>query len=248
MMMRVRVRDTTQGEDISRRCIPSEPVGVVHVHGTNDKLIPYGCNAGPAVQNWAVLQGCTAMPVDGRIPVATPSSATAAHRRWGSRLGAARALRYEHCDAGVHVELVTAAGVGHCPDETWIDIEAWLINRPKRTSSTETRRRGYGNATATATAAFSTASIGDADANRRCRVCNGTSGGGDSHALPTSVVGLIAGGGVAILVGFAAGVHLFVERRRRTHTHTARVAVGAVVAREEEEGLRRNRVLASDDC
>ena len=234
--MRVRVCVcvcTTQGEDISRRCTPSEPVGVVHVHGTNDKLIPYGCNAGPAVQNWAALQGCTAAPVDAG-PVATPS-ATAAHRRWGSRLGAARALRYEHCDAGVHVELVTATGIGHCPDETWIDIEAWLINRPKQMTSMETQRR--------ATAAFSTASLGDTNASRRCRgVCTGVSGGGDLHALPLSTVGLIAGG-IALLVGVAAGVHLLVERRRRTHSS---VAVGAVVAREEG-GHRRNRVRASDD-
>lgn len=224
-----------KGEDVSLRCSPSEPVGVVHVHGTNDKLIPYGCNAVPAVQNWAALQGCDAMPVDVE-PVATSYGAFM-HRRWGRRLGTARALRYENCDDGVNVELVTAMGVGHCPDETWINIERWLIDRPKRASMATQRR---------ATTAFSTASISDTNVSRRrCLVCNGMLGGTNSGALPTSIVGIIAGSGIALLVGFAAALHL-VERRRRTRTA---IAVAGIAS--DEEGFHttsNSSVRVLDDC
>lgn len=97
-------------------CTPTVPVSVLHVHGTEDPCWPYGggelggCLGGRArisgavetAEGWASAEHCAA-PVESTLPDAVDDGSTSTLRRW------------EGCDGGAAVELVTVVGGGH----TW---------------------------------------------------------------------------------------------------------------------------------
>lgn len=95
-------------------CVPSQPVSVLHVHGTADTTIPYaGGNAGLApfpgaravVARWAARAGCGATPT------------TDAMIDMESTLSGAETTpsTYTGCRPGLDVRLLTIEGATHIP-------------------------------------------------------------------------------------------------------------------------------------
>jgi polyhydroxybutyrate depolymerase len=79
-------------------CVPTRPVPVLHIHGTDDKVAPYHLPDVPKeLAAWAARDACT------------PSS------RERSRQGDARCEIWDGCRAGSEVILCTIDGGGH----TW---------------------------------------------------------------------------------------------------------------------------------
>jgi polyhydroxybutyrate depolymerase len=98
--------------DVSR-CQPSEPVAVLHIHGTKDEAVTYEGEPGPprlpsaeeAVKDWAVLDGCSPDPEANVAPMDID----------GDQAGAETLVtRYTTgCKPGGHAELWTVQGAGH---------------------------------------------------------------------------------------------------------------------------------------
>ncbi len=87
-------------------CNPSQPVEVLHMHGTADTEVPYDQNAVQSVTQWAAHDGCgttrtpgPAMDLDTVQPGAETQTATA-----------------DGCPAGISVDLWTIQGAGHIPN------------------------------------------------------------------------------------------------------------------------------------
>jgi polyhydroxybutyrate depolymerase len=88
-------------------CEPEEPVSILYLHGMNDLFMPYAGGGNvigtinhpfppveEVVQNWALRNGCTGgrdVSPAGQYP----------HEAWGN------------CPAGINVEIVQLAGMGH---------------------------------------------------------------------------------------------------------------------------------------
>jgi polyhydroxybutyrate depolymerase len=89
-------------------CQPSRPIPVMHFHGTEDLLVPYGGGGllgTPSVPDthagWAARNGCTGAAVGSYM------------------MGDAHCETHETCDDGVKVTLCTIEGEGHCwPGQT----------------------------------------------------------------------------------------------------------------------------------
>jgi polyhydroxybutyrate depolymerase len=92
-------------------CRPSEPVSVIHIHGSADEAVPFagGTTGGmewPPVEDglaaWAAFNGCSRNPLRGGIGMATR-------------------IFYSGCDAGSSVELFLLKDIGHRwpPDGVW---------------------------------------------------------------------------------------------------------------------------------
>jgi len=101
-------------------CSPTEPVPVLHVHGTIDPIIFYGGgflgagvypSAQESCETWAALNGCSASPVS--LPPLDITSASGAETdvlRW-----------QDGCNGQGVVELWSMGGTGHLPNfnDTW---------------------------------------------------------------------------------------------------------------------------------
>lgn len=87
----------------AEECTPERPVPLVHLHGTEDTLVPYeggGAGGGESVpdmmQGWADRNGCAAEPSE------------------SFQNGDAHCDTWSGCDDGVEVTLCTIEGMGHC--------------------------------------------------------------------------------------------------------------------------------------
>lgn len=92
------------GNAASVPCAPARPLGVLHVHGTEDDVIPYA-GAAPSVTRWAELDGCTGARAPGAdldLEAGLPGAETRTESTGG-------------CPAGVAVDLWTLEGGGHIP-------------------------------------------------------------------------------------------------------------------------------------
>ncbi len=101
----------------SSLCHPSEPVSVLHIHGTADDTVPYGGSAAQSsasaeetARRWAELDGCDP----------TPDEPTALDLESTLEGAETTVIRYaEGCRDGSQVELWAIDGGGHVP--TWTD-------------------------------------------------------------------------------------------------------------------------------
>lgn len=78
-------------------CEPSQPISVLHLHGTVDNLVPYSLQA-PSLEHIVSENGCA----NTTAPAAAPESA-----------GDTTCGSYEGCPAGVEVTACTVEGGGH---------------------------------------------------------------------------------------------------------------------------------------
>ncbi len=85
-------------------CMPSEKVGVVHMHGTMDDIVPYS-GAVPSVEQWATKNGCLVSRIDGRT-LDLDNNVDGAETHVGVTDG---------CPVGGNVELWTMEGSTHIP-------------------------------------------------------------------------------------------------------------------------------------
>jgi polyhydroxybutyrate depolymerase len=83
-------------------CLPSRPIPIVHFHGTDDAIVPYGGNFAISymsvdnhIESWVERNGCS----------------TSATVTW--QQGNVLCERYTGCDDDVLVELCTVEGGGH---------------------------------------------------------------------------------------------------------------------------------------
>jgi polyhydroxybutyrate depolymerase len=108
-------------------CVPSQPVSVLHVHGTADATIAYGGNAfypsaEAAVERWAGRAGCDVGASEMLASIDLDSTLAGDEttvERWS-----------EGCATGVDVELWTIVGGGHIPgfNNTWMpQLATWLL-------------------------------------------------------------------------------------------------------------------------
>ena len=111
-------------------CVPSQPVSVLHVHGTNDETVPYdglvpGWNipsAPDSVERWANRAGCDLSSVDddGNADyIENIDGAETSRKSW--RTG---------CDAGHDASLWTMQDAPHVPwfsDDMGRDLLTWLL-------------------------------------------------------------------------------------------------------------------------
>jgi polyhydroxybutyrate depolymerase len=85
-------------------CRPSSAISVLHVHGTDDAVVPYA-GAVPSVTQWAGLDGCSGTRARGDnldLEMGVPGAETRTESTGG-------------CPAGVAVDLWTLEGAGHIP-------------------------------------------------------------------------------------------------------------------------------------
>lgn len=92
------------GGNLLADCAPSRPVPVIHFHGTEDGVVPFGGNAllgfppvPETIADWAARNGCTGAPVQTFLN------------------GDSHCETFESCAAGSEVTLCTVEGGGH----TW---------------------------------------------------------------------------------------------------------------------------------
>jgi polyhydroxybutyrate depolymerase len=114
-------------------CAPSEPVSVLHLHGTDDQAIGYGGGtitttypgAVETVARWAALDGCEAPTVD------RPSIDLEAEIEGAETTVAV----HEGCSGGAEVQLDTIEGGGHVPALTHEVVGAqvldWLLRQAR---------------------------------------------------------------------------------------------------------------------
>ena len=76
------------------QCNPETVVPLIHIHGTEDSLVPYSAAVSSA-ETWAAKSGCVGDPVE------------------VYQMGVATCVRWEDCEQGA-VELCTADGGEHC--------------------------------------------------------------------------------------------------------------------------------------
>jgi len=111
------------GDAASVPCEPSEPVHVLHLHGTADEVIPF-TGAVPSVEQWAAHNGCGTT----RTPGATldlDAAVDGAETQESSTTG---------CPAAGAVELWTLTGSSHIPSlGLTFDtaISAWFADHPR---------------------------------------------------------------------------------------------------------------------
>ncbi|MGE0547903.1 MAG: PHB depolymerase family esterase [Kofleriaceae bacterium] len=90
-------------------CVPSQPVNVLHVHGTDDETVPYGGGFGPgavaSVNQWAIHNGCAATRTTG-APIDLDGGFAGAETTTEAADG---------CPAHGAVELWSIQGAGHIP-------------------------------------------------------------------------------------------------------------------------------------
>jgi polyhydroxybutyrate depolymerase len=114
-------------------CEPSEPVSVLHLHGTADELILYdgGTTVAPytgareTVARWVERDGCDSESVEGdRLDLVTAAEGDET-----------RVQRHEGCDGGAEVQLDTLADAGHVPgfqpDAVGTEVLDWLLARTR---------------------------------------------------------------------------------------------------------------------
>lgn len=112
-------------------CVPTEPISVLHLHGTADMTIDYGGGelAAPypgaieVVARWAARAGCDAEAVE-RTPLDLETALRGAETT---------VLAYEGCDDGTAVQLDTIEGGSHVPsldhERVGSDVLDWLLDR-----------------------------------------------------------------------------------------------------------------------
>ena len=105
-------------------CNPSEPVHVLHIHGTRDTVIR-SSTAAPSVEGWASFQCAGAVERTDSAYAAPPRD-----HHWGGELDKVEVRRWEGCEQNGDVELWMAPGVAHCPYSGWANAR-WLLDRPK---------------------------------------------------------------------------------------------------------------------
>lgn len=111
-------------------CTPSQPVSVLHLHGTADTTIPYaggnvGLGAFPGamdmVGRWAAHGGCDATPTD-ETPIDAESTLPGAETTPHAFTG---------CDPGIDVRLLSIEGGSHIPSFTpgtiGTEVLDWLL-------------------------------------------------------------------------------------------------------------------------
>jgi len=113
-------------------CEPSRPVSVLHLHGTDDRVIPYngGRTVAPfpgaveVVARWARRAGCD-QPVVGEpldLDVGLEGAET-------------QVTAYEGCAEGIDVQLDTIEGGRHVPgldkDAVGVDVLDWLLDHTR---------------------------------------------------------------------------------------------------------------------
>lgn len=108
----------------SSKCEASDPVSILHVHGTADEAVPYELAAQPSAEMWADYDGCDAEPLSAR-DIDLESQIEGAETS---------VLVWEGCDAGGAVELWTIEGGSHIPNlspDFGDKIVDWLLTHPK---------------------------------------------------------------------------------------------------------------------
>jgi polyhydroxybutyrate depolymerase len=108
-------------------CVPSAPVSILHVHGTNDSVVRYEGNglyswpgAEEMVDRWAAIDSCT----PGRVSSGPPLDLMPGHA--GAETDR---FHYEGCAAGFDVELYRINGAEHADafsSTAWGGILDWL--------------------------------------------------------------------------------------------------------------------------
>ncbi len=86
-------------------CVPTQPVSVVHLHGTADDMVPYSL-AAPSVMSWAGLDGCGTTQTAG-APLDLDTTLAGAETQ---------TTQFDGCPPGIAVELWTIQGAGHIPN------------------------------------------------------------------------------------------------------------------------------------
>ena len=76
-------------------CMPTRPVSLVYVHGTEDRTVGYS-SAQPNVNGWVTRNGCSGSPVETH------------------NTGSTRCVTYGSCRDGAEVVFCTVTGMGHC--------------------------------------------------------------------------------------------------------------------------------------
>lgn len=108
------------------QCVGTEPVSVLHIHGTDDDQVPYDSNPGHAgavesVERWSTKAGCAAEPT------------TLGTRDYLRNVDGEEttAQQYTGCADGIDVQLWTAAGADHtfigANDTFRDDVAAWVV-------------------------------------------------------------------------------------------------------------------------
>jgi polyhydroxybutyrate depolymerase len=79
-------------------CMPSQPISVLHTHGTQDPLIPFSLQA-PTMSRMAMNNGCATAT----SPAALPASG-----------GDTTCVTHNDCPSGIELTACTIQGGGHC--------------------------------------------------------------------------------------------------------------------------------------
>ena len=88
-------------------CQPSEPIDLLHIHGTADQVVPYG--GGQSFSSW--LLGVTFLPVPSSLdPLVASQGCGPSNER---TTGLVRSTEWTSCAAGRRVRLVTIDGQPH---------------------------------------------------------------------------------------------------------------------------------------
>jgi polyhydroxybutyrate depolymerase len=99
-------------------CNPTQPVSVLHLHGTDDAEVPYDPNANASVTQWAGFDGCAQTRTAGAAldldQVQTGAETTTA--------------TFDGCPPDITVELWTIQGAGHVPSFDTMTISALLFD------------------------------------------------------------------------------------------------------------------------
>lgn len=104
--------------DLESSCRASSPVHVLHIHGTRDRIIPYGGgrnsrSASGNVYNWAtVVNGCSSTFEESSTARSDYLTIPSNHG-WGNRLQSVNPIRYIDDGCLADTELWTVPGVGH---------------------------------------------------------------------------------------------------------------------------------------
>ena len=101
------------GPMMTDECHPTEPVSIIHFHGTGDELAPFGGGRGkgspgvPAfmrpefrsvmhsIQNWVSANGCTTEPQVRQLPDAADDGMRVTQKVWSRGTGGAEVVLYE---------------------------------------------------------------------------------------------------------------------------------------------------------
>lgn len=105
-------------------CAADEPVNVLHVHGTDDDLVPFADAAEPSARHWSEVNGCTSeVREEGVLDLESKVAGTESD-----------VLRWEGCAPGGATELWTMHGGAHIPNlaPDWAEqLLDWMLAHPK---------------------------------------------------------------------------------------------------------------------